>query len=128
MKAKTAQKSRIKRLIEKYESNRQYILRIATITDEKYDEVFFEAGCMFIEHIFPEAEGLAKLATKHSRKKEYWLWWKAEWMKWESEFVDYLLLNSNKRSRKEWFEQMAQMAFDGNTEVSFYNNYLKHNK
>ncbi len=108
-----------------YVSNQAYIQKVVNLTDLDYYNMEFETGCLFLEDLFPRDTSWANYYELHAYHKGFWAWWKAEWRKWESEFVDYLKSSQVEVTKQLWQEEMQQMLLDGYVESSFHHNYRK---
>ncbi len=120
-----AKVSHIKRIKKEYASNQAYIQKVVNLTDLDYYNMEFETGCLFLEDLFPRATSWVNYYELHAYNKGFWLWWKAEWKKWEQEFVDYLKGSRVGITQQLWKEEMQQMQLDGYVESSFHHNYRK---
>lgn len=123
---KTSPKTRVQRLIERYESNQQFIQKVVSLTDQQYANEVFETGIMFLEQMYPPNDKrFAEHYQKHAYSAAFWKWWRIEWKKWENDLVNFLTMSTVKLSQNVWLQEMQQMAHDNRTEISFTESYLK---
>lgn len=118
-------KTRLQKLIKKYESNQHFIHQITNLSKDDYSLAVFETGIMFLEQLYPRSTMFESHYKKYAYSQSFWKWWKVEWKKWENDLVNYLALSSLKLSQKIWLDEMQQLAHDRHTEISFTENYLK---
>ncbi len=114
-----------KKIKELYAFNQAYIQKIVNLPNLEYYEMEFETGCLFLEQLFPRKFLWDNYYKAHAYQKEFWIWWKAEWKKWERGLIDYLKINQVKITKQLWMEEMHKLLQDGYVESSFHKNYLK---
>ncbi len=106
MKTATKKQTYIKQKKREYASNQAYIQKVVNLIDEAYHETEFETGCLFLEDLFPRETSWGNYYQLHAYNKEFWLWWKTEWKKWEQEFIHYLRGSQAEVTKQLWQEEM----------------------
>lgn len=112
-----------------FASNRQFIQHIANLTDYNYNLLVYEIGDLFLETLFPAVSSFEKYKAAHERSRNYWLWWMAEFKKWEDNFLQEMEDNKIVTiSPKFYGQQILSIVNCKNIESSFNHNYLKHHQ
>ena len=125
MKTAAKKQTYIEKKKKEYASNQAYIQKVVNLTDQVYHETQFETGCLFLEDLFPRTTSWGNYYELHAYNKGFWAWWKAEWKKWEQEFIQYLKDSQVEMTKQLWQQEMQQMLLDGYVESSFHHNYRK---
>ena len=110
---------------QEYASNQAYIQKAVNLTDLEYYNTAFETACLFLEYLFPRDTTRVDYYRLHAYHKAFWIWWKAQWHKWESEFVAYVKCSPVVITKTLWLEDIQQMITDSHVESSFHHNYRK---
>lgn len=114
--------SHIKKLRNRYELNRLYILSTADLNLMQYNQMIFDNGIRFLEEIYPrhQFDNIYKLVAYD---KNFWKWWLAEWQRWEDELIEFTHQNNTILDAVVYSMEMGQIWIDGQTEYIFYENY-----
>lgn len=116
----------IERVRQKYASNQQFILHAIGMTWEEYSQNIFEIGISFLLEHYPEDDHqFCHFFKQISRDRNFWNWWRFEWMKWENELIDHLKLCQIELNYEIYLQEMQQLIMDGFTENRFYQDYQK---
>jgi len=106
-------------------TNRAFVQRSLSMSEETYNTNVFEMGIVFLNEIYPENDKIyLPLFIDASRSIVFWKWWKAEWHIWEQDLLKFLSDHHVEMMHDMWYQEMLQMAHDDATELSFYN-FLK---
>lgn len=89
----TKQKGHISLMREKFRSNRVTILQGLGLTDDEYNNLFFESGCLFLEQLYNRDDKhlsfwYEKLAKDPSFM--FWRWFKVEFRILENDWLNIL--------------------------------------
>ena len=111
----TKQKGHISLMREKFISNRVLILTELQLSEDKYRDLFFEAGCLFLEQMYNrEDEHLSvwyERLAKDSRFK-FWKWFEAEFKILENDWLNILAGGNYKLTEWRFKEFLDQLTND----------------
>ncbi len=120
-------KTRIDKRRMEFESNRQYIQHAVGLSDYNYNLLIYETGMLFLNQLYPEGTSFYKWLSIHERSPSFWKWWKAEWHKWEDEFLQQLEDNKVITFSPAFYgRRIVSMTNEKHIESSYQHNYLKH--
>ncbi len=108
-----------------YASNRVYIQKAANLSDLEYCNLELETGCLFLEEQYPRETSWCDHYQVHAYNKWFWVWWKAEWRKWERDLVKHFRRKQIEVTKELWKEGMQDILLAGHMQSSFNHNYMK---
>ncbi len=118
-------KTRIETRREVFASNQAYILQVANLTEIEHNQIVYETGIQFLRNLYPEGTSFEEAFSIHERSVLFWNWWKAEFKKWESEFLDFLEINKVIAFSLNFYKRnLKEIHKSKNVDHSFYHNYL----
>jgi hypothetical protein len=114
-------KSYIQSRKTKYEQNRVFIQKVVRLSELEYCKTVFESGAKFLETLYPYGSEYEQYRRIILRDKKYWMWWKAEFKKYEQQIIE--IDEGNLRTEyKGLLLLMPDLYF---IKDSFYHSYTK---
>jgi hypothetical protein len=108
---------------DKYESNRQWILKETGISESELFLMKTEIGCQLLEEIYPRGGEYERHYQIHSKLEEYWNWFRLIWAKWDQCYIVYkkgMIITAH-----DYKSDMQQIVLDEQVHIHYSITYLK---
>src|SRR5690606_3290446 len=111
--------------LKERECNRKFVLTATAMSGLDYDLAMLELGCQFAENLYPVKTRFEMYQKLIKYSPGYWVWWQAEWAKWEREMIVFTKTNQVPLDYNWWHFDTLAMIESHHIEASYNHNFLK---
>lgn len=109
-----------------YAHNRQSILERGVLTENKYNDLWLDAGRKFLEALYPTDEtSYQDYFKRFYTSRSFWKWWFKKWQDWEDQLLTEAKQCEVELNHTIYTDSMLPIIYDYRTETNFLD-YIKH--